>query len=102
MFYNMDIYCNKRRKKIKQELVNHKGGSCQICGYDKCLSAMEFHHIDPTEKDFNLSTKSRRSGMNKLDDLKKEADKCLLVCSNCHREIHEGLHDEWLKTINLN
>lgn len=71
----------RRRKKI--ELVEYKGGECEKCGYKKCIDALEFHHKDPNEKDFTISGKSWS-----FERLKKEADKCILVCSNCHKEIH--------------
>ena len=47
----------KRRDKTKQLLVEYKGGKCEICGYDKCISALEFHHIDPDTKDFGIGEK---------------------------------------------
>lgn len=60
------------------------GGKCSRCGYDKCLDALHFHHVDPTQKEFSLG---QRRGLN-IDDLRKELDKCIIVCSNCHVEIH--------------
>ena len=72
---------NRRRKRNK--LIEYKGGKCQRCGYDRCKEALEFHHLDPKTKRFNISGNCSRS----LKDLKKEADKCILVCANCHREI---------------
>jgi DNA-binding CsgD family transcriptional regulator len=75
------------RQKNKERAVNYKGGKCEKCGYNKCITALEFHHTDPKEKDFHIS-----SNMNKAwDKVKKELDKCILVCSNCHREIHYDL-----------
>lgn len=71
------------RKKAKIKLVEYKGGKCERCGYNKCIDALEFHHLDPNEKDFSIAGKSWA-----LERLKKEADKCILVCSNCHKEIH--------------
>lgn len=71
------------RKRKKIELVAYKGGCCQLCGYDRCIEALEFHHNDPNEKDFTISGKSWS-----FERLKVEADKCILVCSNCHKEIH--------------
>ena len=65
------------------------GGKCALCGYDKCNSALEFHHINPSKKDYQLSSGSTRS----LNRDFVEARKCILVCSNCHREIHSGLYD---------
>ena len=74
------------RKRTKLKLVEYKGGKCQICDYNKSLNALHFHHIDPNEKDFQISGKSLS-----FDKLKSEVDKCILVCSNCHSEIHEGI-----------
>jgi hypothetical protein len=75
------------RQKNKERAVEYKGGKCERCGYDRCIIALEFHHTDPKEKDFHIS-----SNMNKAwDKVKKELDKCILVCSNCHREIHYEL-----------
>lgn len=75
-----------RRKKIKELAIEYKGGSCQKCGYNKCNSALEFHHLDPSEKDFSISSSGNTRGW---ELVKKELDKCILVCANCHREIHE-------------
>lgn len=74
------------RVNIKQRLVDYKGGKCQICGYNRYINALEFHHVNPEEKDFTIS-----GGTKSFDTLKPEIDKCILVCSNCHREIHAGL-----------
>lgn len=73
-------------ERYKQLLVDYKGGACQICGYNRCIQALDFHHIDPDTKSFSIS-----GGTKSLDKLKQEVDKCILVCSNCHREIHAGL-----------
>lgn len=73
-------------KRIKEELVKYKGGKCEVCGYSKCIQALEFHHLDPTYKDFSIS-----GGTKSFERLKPEVDKCILVCSNCHKEIHAGL-----------
>ena len=71
------------RKEKKVELVNYKGGSCEICGYNKCIEALEFHHLEPNKKDFTISNHSYSSKR-----MKEEVDKCILLCSNCHREEH--------------
>jgi DNA-binding CsgD family transcriptional regulator len=71
------------RHKLKEMSVNYKGGCCEICGYDKCINALEFHHKDPKEKDFSPSGKSYS-----WERVKNEIEKCILVCANCHREIH--------------
>ena len=84
----------KRRDKTKQILVEYKGGKCEICGYDKCISALEFHHINPEEKDFSFSDNTNRS----WESTKQEIKKCILICANCHREIHAGLIDNNLSS----
>ena len=78
----------KRRDTTKEILVEYKGGKCEICGYNKCISALEFHHKDPQEKDFAIGAKGYTRSIEKN---KKEVDKCILVCANCHREIHSNL-----------
>lgn len=78
-----------RRVKAKQELVEYKGGCCERCGYNKCLSALEFHHTDPSQKDFSIANSFKN-----IDKLKTEVDKCLLLCANCHREEHDRLRNE--------
>lgn len=78
-----------RRRKIKHELVEYKGGKCEKCGYDKCEEALDFHHLDPNKKDFTISSYANLS----IKKLKEETDKCVLVCANCHREIHKELNE---------
>ena len=81
-------YDNQKLRGIKKriELVEYLGGKCCKCGYDKSISALEFHHLNPEEKSYSLDM--RRISSKNIDELKQEADKCILVCSNCHREIH--------------
>lgn len=76
------------RKKRKAEAIEYKGGKCECCGYDKYIGALEFHHRDPSQKDFGLSHKGMTRSWDKMVD---ELDKCIMVCANCHREIHAGL-----------
>lgn len=77
----------------KEFAVEYKGGKCEKCGYSKCLSALEFHHKDPSEKDFSISQMISWKGYTSKSKelMKKELDKCALLCSNCHREVHSGL-----------
>lgn len=77
----------RRRRKVKRLLVEYKGGCCQRCGYSKCMNALEFHHVDDN-KEFGLSAKGVTISLARL---KVEADKCDLLCANCHRELHEEL-----------
>ncbi len=81
----MREYKRERRRGMKSEAVSYKGGGCQVCGYDKCIDALEFHHIDPAEKDSVISD------LFSLKKMKAEADKCALLCANCHREVHAGI-----------
>jgi len=71
---------------MKKKAVAYKGGKCERCGYDKCVAAMDFHHVNPDDKDFKIS-----DGIWSWDRLKPELDKCMMLCANCHREEHENL-----------
>lgn len=77
------------RTRLKERATYVLGDKCQCCGYDKCLSALDFHHLNPSEKDFNFNSNANRS----WEATRKEIAKCILVCANCHREIHAGLID---------
>ena len=90
---------NQMRKVIKKWALDYKGNKCEICGYSKCSEALDFHHINPQEKDFNFSD---RDVALDWEMIKKELDKCILVCSNCHREIHAGLRNLYGKEIMKN
>lgn len=68
--------------KIKQQ----RGGQCIRCGYSKCLKALEFHHLDPSQKDFTISNDHF-----KLQEAVEESKKCILLCSNCHKELHDNM-----------
>ena len=75
----------KRGLKRKWEIIQERGGKCEKCGYDKCVGALEFHHTDPSQKDFGIANKGYTRSWEKV---RLELDKCILVCANCHREIH--------------
>lgn len=78
----------KRRKLIKEKSINHKGGKCEICGYSRCKNALEFHHASTGKKEFGVSAKGYTRSWEKV---REEIEKCLLLCANCHREVHAGL-----------
>lgn len=80
-----------RQRTLKQLAINYKGGCCEKCGYNKYNGALEFHHLDPIQKDFTIAN-LKLTTFN--ETIKKELDKCILVCSNCHREIHGGLYPD--------
>ena len=69
----------RRRRGIKAQLVSEFGGACEDCGYNKCVGALHFHHLDKTTKDFHVSSRS-------LSASREEAKKCALLCANCHYE----------------
>jgi len=75
---------NQRRFNKKFRLINYKGGKCELCGYDKNIRVLSFHHKNKKEKHFNISGAHCRS----LEELYKELDTCYLLCANCHLEMH--------------
>lgn len=79
----------KWRNATKQRMIESMGSKCQICSYNICTRSMDFHHLDPKEKDFNFN--KARANLFGWDSLSKELKKCILLCSNCHREVHENL-----------
>ena len=83
-------YVNNRRVALKLMSVEYKGGCCSVCGYNKCADALDFHHLDPTLKSFSISTNGHTRSW---DVLKKELDKCVLLCANCHREEHSKMFE---------
>jgi hypothetical protein len=84
----LKLYVHRRRKKLKQLAVAHLGGKCTICGYNKCVDALDFHHLDPKEKSFAISYKGYTRSW---ENVKLELAKCILLCANCHRELEAGL-----------
>ena len=79
---------SKRRRKLKEILVGEAGGRCLLCGYDRHLGALEFHHVDPAEKRLAISYNGVSQS---LMVLREEASKCVLLCSNCHAEVEGGI-----------
>ena len=77
----------QRKKSLKVKAVEYKGGKCQMCGYDKYIGALEFHHRDPLKKDISFGKLRKRKWVTYRDEL----DKCDMVCSNCHSEIHHKI-----------
>jgi hypothetical protein len=78
----------KRRKRIRDMAVAYKGGQCLLCHYKRCPAALEFHHPDPSTKDFSISADGSTRSWKRV---KQEIEKCVLICANCHREIHAGI-----------
>ncbi|WP_010676639.1 hypothetical protein [Bacillus timonensis] len=82
------IATTKRRKKLTMMAIQYKGGKCLRCGYNRCIRALEFHHRDPSKKEFSISNKGLTRSWERI---KKELDKCDLLCANCHREVENGI-----------
>lgn len=78
----------QRRRSIKRKLVEEAGGKCLLCGYDRCQQVLEFHHLDPSLKEFQLS---HNGATRSLARSRAEARKCILLCANCHREVEAGV-----------
>lgn len=81
-------YVSARRRRVKEILVAEAGGRCALCGYDRCVAAMHFHHRDPEQKIFNIAARGLTRA---LDAARAEATKCVLLCSNCHAEVETGV-----------
>jgi hypothetical protein len=86
---NVEAVSESRRQQ-KKKLAGMLGGKCQCCGYNRCIGALDFHHVDPTTKEFNISQNGLTRSIHKVIE---ELRKCALVCANCHREIENGLRE---------
>jgi transposase len=77
-----------RRRQLKEILVAEAGGRCALCGYDAYTGALQFHHVDPSQKRFGMAL----GGLTRaLAEVRQEARKCVLLCGNCHAEVEAGL-----------
>ena len=83
---NNKIFAERWRQR-KLDAIEYKGGKCQSCGYSKYFGALEFHHRDPSEKEFVW----QKMRLVSKDRLTQELDKCDLLCANCHREAHANI-----------
>ena len=78
------------RRNRKTNLVHICGDKCCLCGYNKSIAALEFHHIEPADKNYGISSKGTcRNIRADIDEIKK----CILLCANCHREVENGEYD---------
>ena len=78
----------KRRKALRKKAIEYAGGSCSLCGYNRCDEALDFHHRNKQDKSFGLSQNGLTRSWEKI---REEIDKCILVCANCHRELHANI-----------
>lgn len=91
----------KRRRKVRLMAIQHLGGKCIRCGYSKYAEVLEFHHRDPSQKDFNVSLKGHSRSWERV---KREIEKCDLLCANCHREKHveqKSMQNQKILPINI-
>jgi hypothetical protein len=82
-----------RENRKKKELIVYKGGKCSICDYNTYAGSLDFHHLHESEKSFSIGKNRDKS----IPILKKEVDKTILLCSNCHREVHGGMHTSFIR-----
>lgn len=88
-------YCKKclnkksleRKRELKRRAVNYKGGKCIKCGYNNYIGSLDFHHLDSRKKNFSIGDFKTYD----WEQIKKEIDKCILLCRNCHGEFHGGI-----------
>ena len=85
---------HSRVKSNRSSLIQRMGGKCQCCGYDKSEHALDLHHLDPSKKDAGTTKHLRHITDEKR--IESELSKCVLLCANCHRETHAGLHPEYM------
>lgn len=84
------------RRNVKRVLIEEAGGKCLICGYDRCQQALQFHHLDPSKKEFDLG---RIGVARSLASARTEARKCVLLCGNCHGEVEAGITSVPLNSV---
>lgn len=84
---NKSIRRSQKRRKL--DAVEKFGGKCKLCGYNKCIEALEFHHLDESKKEANPSHVIMKWSWERA---KKELEKCILLCANCQREVHAEEH----------
>lgn len=79
---------SERRRQVKRTLVAEAGGSCRICGFDEHPSALQFHHLDPSTKEFHMAHHGVSRSIRRM---RSEATKCVLLCANCHALVEAGV-----------
>lgn len=94
---NPNSYKCQKKRGVERKIyfINKMGGCCSKCGYKDNIAALDFHHINPEEKGFQVDM--RRLSNTSMDKLQEELNKCVVLCARCHREIHnpelQGLLD---------
>lgn len=72
----------RKRNLIKQYINNIKQKGCSMCG-EKDIACLDFHHINNKVRDVSSLIKNEN-----LNKVKLEIEKCIVLCSNCHRKLH--------------
>lgn len=78
----------RRRRRVNESVINERGGKCIICGYSRCIRGLHLHHIDPKTKLFGIAS---RGLTRSIEEVRKEAAKCVVLCANCHAEVEDGV-----------
>ena len=81
---------SERRRQVKRVLVEEAGGCCRLCGFKEHQAALQFHHMDPSEKTFHLAHGGMTRG---IERMREEAQKCVLLCANCHALVEAGVKE---------
>jgi hypothetical protein len=81
---------SERRRQVKRRLVDEAGGSCRICGFSEHPAALQFHHVDPAMKEFHLGHQGISRSISRM---RAEAEKCVLLCANCHALVEAGIKE---------
>jgi hypothetical protein len=91
---------NKRpASAYKSVMVEYFGGKCQVCGYSKCNRSLEFHHVNPGDKEFSICQQILKKGTTS-EMIYRELLKCVMLCTNCHSEYHQAVDDiKWTGQI---
>jgi 5-methylcytosine-specific restriction endonuclease McrA len=94
MFYWPELVASQG-KKWKRKMVARKGHQCLKCGYHKCVQGLSFHHINPADKEYEITRGGGKTYLGEkpsLEQLEHEIEtKCVLLCHNCHSEVEVGL-----------
>jgi transposase-like protein len=89
-------HVTERRRRVKRMLLDEAGGACVICGYDRCVASLHFHHLDPAQKSFALGVTGVTRSMAAA---REEARKCVVLCANCHGEVESGMADVPVRSV---
>lgn len=81
-----------RTKAYKKIIVLERGGKCEECGYSENIHCLDLHHLEPHDKEGEPTKIFRRPN---LDDIRKETDKCIILCKNCHNDVHHPDGRKW-------